>query len=227
MVVSNIDVATNFVSLVRMYLGCWGKNTMRLTKEELRTLHAVVKAAGFNPQKVVLEQGYGYNRDQDGSALGKFVINETCPVCVKNASGILNKTSTGWLNELVGCVASKLGQQSPEAECVTWVVNEIVRSVPLVPIRLTVLGEFLQENPPSMRGSSFLVDHVRDEDSFTDCGGDVGVHSFCKGLLAFRQVTRQENVLHCRACGLRLHYPISVTTYGALRAYFQKHPQDV
>lgn len=78
------------------------------------------------------------------------------------------------------------------------------------PIVLTSIGETLLGYPGSVRG---------DEGELGDC---IGVHDVCDGWVDIKKISTTHNVIVCRSCHLRVVVPMSLKTYGELRAYLME-----
>lgn len=47
----------------------------------------------------------------------------------------------------------------------------------------------------------------------------IGVHEFCRGWIDRQRIAPLYDVVLCRACGLRLAIPNTISTYGQLREF--------
>ena len=47
-------------------------------------------------------------------------------------------------------------------------------------------------------------------------------HDVCGHAVFIRRVSETHQVIFCDGCGLRVHFPANIQTYGELRAYFEK-----
>ncbi|OQA04476.1 MAG: hypothetical protein BWY68_00286 [bacterium ADurb.Bin400] len=209
------DVATMFVDLVLRHK-LWDK-VGTLPEDEVRILFDVVAAAGFNPTRVVPGVLVGHYRDQDGSSTGRtYPINSLCPYKVVGKDSD-HYFATGWLDCALRRVYYGMVRQHESPKKLIEVMNEeIERSVPLEPVRLTPEGDLLREYPPSTLGFGleYFVRHTRDENNLDTC---VGVHEFCSSWMDRRRATETHDAIVCRGCYLRVLFPREVKTYGELR----------
>ena len=197
----------SFVDLAQRHT--WSE-VKELHLDEAKILFEIVSAAGFEPTEVVPGKLRGDYRDQDGSATGEtYSINSFCPYTVLGQGGKNHFRATGWLDQLL-YLASKKGERELILERIR---DEIERSVPLKPIRLTAEGDMLREYPPPIN-SDYFTDHTRDD---RELGGTAGVHDICGGWVDRVQTTRTHDALLCRRCHLRVPFPKEIKTYGELR----------
>lgn len=204
-------IARKFVALATKYAGGW-KEVKALPANELKVLFDTVKAAGFEPKKIIPGKLTGDYCEQDGSPTGKtYDVNGTCRFKIICEEGV-NYHATGWLDTMVW-VMSTGGHRYEEGSPVEQTKREILRSVPLEPVQITVDGGLLREYPPSIQ-MSYLVDHDRDEDELGDCAG---VHMYCGSWVDRQRATKTHDALVCRGCHLRVLFPKKVRTYGELR----------
>ena len=138
-----------------------------------------------------------------------YSINSFCPYTVLGQGGKNHFRATGWLDQLL-YLASKKGERELILERIR---DEIERSVPLKPIRLTAEGDMLREYPPPIN-SDYFTDHTRDD---RELGGTAGVHDICGGWVDRVQTTKTHDALLCRRCHLRVPFPKEIKTYGELR----------
>jgi len=209
-------VSTQFVDLVKKY-SKW-REIKTLSPDEIQILFDTVSAAGFNPNEIVPGWLHGRYRSQDGYTGRTYSINGFCPFKVINQEGEDDYFATGWLD----CALRKVYNYfSPHGlndknTIIEIIGDEMIRSVPLLPIQLTTEGDFLTEYPPSPLNTSYeyFVDHARDEHSLISC---VGVHEHCRGWMDRKRATRTHDAIICRSCHLRVLFPRKVQTYGDLR----------
>jgi hypothetical protein len=83
-------------------------------------------------------------------------------------------------------------------------------------IPLTELGESLQPYP-KFDGSDYKM---LDDNTIGNC---MGVHHVCGGFVDLKEVSKTNNAMICRSCGLRVVLPNTVETYGELREWTEKN----
>lgn len=194
--------AEQFVDCVR--------DTQKDPTKEAAVFFKVVAMAGFEPSRIVPGRIIGDYLEQDGSRTGEtYLVNTTNPHKVVGQNGRDHYHATGWLDSMVR-IAAKIRDRE---ECIDRVKREIERSIPLDPIQLTTEGDGLEECHPSI-DTEYLVDHTRDTDAIRMTAG---VHAFCNGYFDRVEISKTHNALVCRKCHLRVPFPKTVTTYGALR----------
>lgn len=210
-----VHVADSFVDLVKRDYN-WSE-IKTLPDNEIQILFDLVSAAGFEPVKMVPEKLWGKIRGQDGDTGGTYIVNTTCPYKVVGQDGD-HYLATGWLEHIFSHVRRNVAEDYNEL--IRFIAREIERSVPLRPIQLTPLGDFLLEYPS--RRDGYLVDHTRDKHPLPSC---VGIHDCCNGWMDHKRATKTHDVLVCRNCFLRISFPREVKTYGELRqALFSAGP---
>lgn len=205
------EIATAFVELARRY--DW-RQINSLSEEEVGVLLATVSAAGFEEVVVVPGRIVEPTRDLDGTANGgSHTINGFCPFKAVGQDGQNHHRATVWLDQ-----AMQLAREGTDSQAaVAAVVAGIERSVPLKPIPLTIVGDKLQEYPPTGFG---LVDHTRDSHRLSSC---VGIHACCGGWMDRKRTSPTHDVLVCRNCCLRVVFPRGIETYGDLRRHMEEH----
>jgi hypothetical protein len=208
----------------------WGTDELELKVDEISVLFSVVCHAGFEPEAVVPGLIRPIDRDDDGSALGYGpAINPHCRHKVVCENGRDNEIATGWLDAIVGNILTTTGfavygehrQQCREA-AINMVAKMVEESVPLKPIQLNALGDYLCEPNPNYRstfGSSvFFAQHTRDT-SELPVGNNIGVHGICSGRFGRHRTTKDFDAIVCPVCCLRVSIPASIGTYGDLRRH--------
>lgn len=222
---SDLSVATKFVAMMLKYGKAWRitKDTLP-TPEEFEAIREVVAAAGFEPREIIFGKLFGDYLDQDGSVTGeKYAINAFSQLTVIGQDGKPHDFATGWLDCAFLHAQRFLANGEERIQVISKsLAEEIARSRPRAPIRLTEDNDTLIESPPSEYGGSrgYFVDHVREEHVLRE--GVVGIHECCKGFIDRQQATRSHDILLCRRCRLRLPFPNAVKTYGELRAFMTK-----
>jgi len=83
------------------------------------------------------------------------------------------------------------------------------------PIKLTQYGETLLEYPRSSY-TTCVKPKDPEERQLNTC---VGIHGVCNGWMDIREVSSTHKAITCRACGLRVVFPESIKTFGALRKF--------
>jgi hypothetical protein len=210
-----MDVAARLVDLVRDNAGKL-RDSGSFSESEVRVLMDVVEAAGFDQVQLSPGKLRGNYLDQDGRRTGEtYPINILCPFQVMNPSGHVHWVATGWLDCALQRVAHTFGDREKAIEDIS---HEILRSVPLEPIKLTHEGDLLEEYPVDTT-NGYFVDHRRDGDTLISC---VGIHKHCMGFMDRRTTSATHDVILCRACGLRVTFPREVKTFGELRQALAK-----
>ncbi|HLD51056.1 hypothetical protein A3K34_01985 [candidate division WWE3 bacterium RIFOXYC1_FULL_40_10] len=207
------SVVNAFADLVVKYKDTGWEHQTHLSDTELKVVEDIVKAAGFDPQLITLGRLYGHYTDQDGSKTGEtYCINGYFPYKVISRDGE-DYMATGWLNDIFRLATAFLRNRD---RLIAEVTAQVLKSVPLMPIQLTEEGDFLREYPPRplFAGYEYFVTHTADEAKLACC---VGVHDLCNGWVDRRQASKEQDVLSCRRCGLRVYFPHKVKTYGDLR----------
>lgn len=146
--------------------------------------------------------------DQDGSwGTGRYYqANPLSGLVVYKDDEVVFPEAIRWLESLWGLV--RRGTDAEEIE------GRIVSSRPLEPVTLTQYGEQLRQNPahPSSVGEKNATEE-------TQIGQCCPVHDVCNSWMDVKHISETHNALVCRGCGLRVVYPVGVTTYGELRQY--------
>jgi hypothetical protein len=212
------DVATRFVDLALRYSD-WNKVKVEdLHGDEVSIFLETIRAAGFGDVKIIMGKLVGRERDCDGRYSGEtWQINETCPYKVTSSEGVDHHPASVWLNGLMGVVKSSTQQDLNLQQIIERVQLEIERSVPLKPIQLSDVGDFLLEYPPS--NTMTFPDHSKDDNKLSSC---VGIHEHCHGWVDRKRTSKTHDVLVCRSCFLRIVFPAEIKTYGELRIYMNK-----
>ncbi len=187
-----------------------------LSDEVAKNLFILLEVAGFEVDEVISGRV---------GRIGGDDVNKLCPYKVVS-NGRDHVFVTGWLDAMVRLVASGCANlpMSEEAHeiLVAKVHDEIARSQPLKPIRLTLTGQELVENPPQPQNGNYLVDHTRDETPLLapNDGGvlPVGVHRRCRGRIYRHCGSELSDALVCSTCHLRVEFPRETATFGRLRA---------
>lgn len=220
---SNTDLALGFLKLVMKYRNEWSYANPRHTPEEIELLVCVVREAGFDGRAIHPGHLYGRYRDQDGSAGRAFPINTCCAFVVEGPD---TDFATGWLDCLVRRTRDreyvwKAATAKNKAVAISFVVKEIERSRPFIPILLTAEGDTLTECQPQplCDCTEYLVDHTRDDNQLRSC---VGVHRRCGGGIYRIGATDDCDALSCANCRIRILFPQGIKTYGDLRIHMEK-----
>jgi hypothetical protein len=210
------EIASRFVSLVsnREWVG-----KPVLPREEIDVLSDLVRAAGFNPGTLQ----YGSVRIRTMSSQGNGAFRNTeCPYHVLDKDGTLNWFASGWLDCALSRVRFDLAVvENRTAEklhrAAEAIAEEIRRSIPFPPIRLTEDDEYLCEpvrGPKKGELWEYFVDHLKDTDTLKS---DLGIHQYCNGLVRYTQVSPVRYALYCERCHLRIKFYNGTSTYGQLR----------
>lgn len=208
-----VALATQFVDLALNYER-WDE-IKELPADEVRVLVETVAAAGFRPTSVVPGKLRGHYLDEDGSRTREtYSINSSCPYKVICQNGDDYFFATGWLDSALYRVLRNRRDGADRQQLIEVLRQEIERSVPLEPIRLTAEGDLLHEDPPSARINGYLADHTRDDHKLISCAG---VHAYCNGYVDRGHVMEMQDALLCRKCHLRVLFPREIQTYGELR----------
>lgn len=201
------EIAQSFVDLALKY--DWGLVT-ELPPSDVQILFETVSAAGFKVMKVVPGKLRGDYLEQGGERTGKtYPINSFCPYKVVSQTGEDYFHATGWLDCALRLVI-RTGMDRPQL--IKRVQQEIKRSIPLDPIKLTTEGDMLREYPSS--SNDYFVDHTRDDCILSSC---VGIHDRCNGWVERLKATATYDALSCRHCHMRILFPKEVKTYRDLR----------
>lgn len=203
------------VETARQFVDCM-HGEERSSEKDVMVFFKIVAMAGFEPSLVVPGRLVGNYLDQDGSKTGEtYPINTTNPYKVVGQNGCDHYHATGWLDSIVRITGKALDRE----ECIQRVRREIERSMPLEPIKLTAEGDMLKECHPAIN-TEYLVDHTRDTDAIRMTAG---VHAYCRGYLDRVEISATHNALVCRRCHLRVPFPKTAATYGALRGTLALH----
>ncbi len=178
-----------------------------LTDDQLSLLLELVSLGGFEP--VRLEQGEMKRKYNDCDDFYTVNRNLFYKVILEHGE---SEEATGWLETIFSKALEILSWGWSEGNFYEKVQKEILEGIPLDPIRLTKENEFMRQYPPK----SYFSGHTRDENSI---GSTAGVHTYCHGFIDMKRTSITHNALHCRACGLRVTFPVDVKTYGELRKY--------
>ena len=127
--------------------------------------------------------------------------------------------ATIWLDGLLFSVFQ--AKEKDREALVLMVIGEIEESIPLEPIKLTREGNFLREFsvPPARR-------HTRDEHDLP-AADRVGGHEYCGGWMERHRSTKDEDVLVCCKCYLRVYFPAETKTFGELRWNLDRRLSDI
>ncbi len=99
-------------------------------------------------------------------------------------------------------------------------VDEIIRSQPFQPIRLTNNDDYLIEPRPKPNlKDKYLVNHLDDNDPIELAAGN---HQGCGGLVEKNDFGENKHQFICGSCDLKVSFPHSIINYGDLRKYFNK-----
>jgi hypothetical protein len=200
-----------------------------LAPQESAIVRGVLTEAGFSPGTVVRGVLIGKSKDHDGMVVNSYRINPKFGfkvVCLDQKDEVF---ATGWLDCLFRQTSSILfdpSQNPQNDDIVDRAIRaakaaelEIRRSKPLVPIRLTSEGDFLQEYPPSpfhYAEYPYFVEHRREDSQVSTCVS-VGIHKYCGCVINRRRSAEDRDALVCAGCHLRVTFPRFVHTYGELR----------
>ena len=179
---------------------------------------AALSAAGFEFGGLAsIPPDGAHFRTIDPNAVGDVAqVYRKFPYKVVDSDGKVLNRATGWLISVVGLTL--VGKHGDSEHLVRSIKAEIERSIPLEPIQLNIEGDFLCERPPDY-ATSFLVDHVHDEDPLTE---NVGVHgAYCGGLMNYIKTTKTYSVIVCGRCHLRVLFHKDHSTYGSLRKFVE------
>ena len=213
------EVATQFVDLALKYKGAWKEKT-DFTPEEMQIVFNLVLTAGFCAKEVVSGKLEGNYVDEEGrSTREKFLVNEYSTLKViyqDDGKEGDDFAATRWLDcSLRGVIYYPgWGKEKTREEHISGLIKSIEKSIPLEPIQLTLVGDFLCEYPPA------TGHHTRDEDELGPHSG--GVHKFCRGYMERHRATEHSDVLVCKSCCLRVYIPKHIKTYGELREVLTK-----
>jgi hypothetical protein len=220
---STTEIAEKFVNLILKYEN-W-REVKNILEEEIQVLFELVSTAGHNPKQIVPGRLFEDIYDEQGRATGeKSPVNYLCPYKAIDQNDSDNFFATGWLDcalrRVFGC--KKIESKD---RLIKVIDAEIVRSVPLQPVQITVVGDFLREYPPKKRTFAFnyFVDHARDDSILQCC---VGIHESlqkpCNGWMERFSDTDTEDSIICQKCHLMVLFPKEIRTYGGLRQEIAK-----
>jgi hypothetical protein len=185
-------------------------------------LVAVLRAAGFNPHRVVRGQALEEGRP----------VNSRFPFKVIGQDNEDDIFVTGWLDQLVRVAVDKnsiYGERVSREERIRIIAAEIERSVPLKPIVLTNKGDTLCEFPSSRRTSEYgyFIEHTGDRSPLRSTYSSartsvaIGVHKPSCGGDILHAFTAHVHQLTCTgtSCALMVKLPkgVPIETYGQLR----------
>ena len=171
----------------------------------------LVSCAGFKPSEIV----EGQILEDVPDSTRKDPVNRSC--MYKVVTGQRDHAfATGWLDNMLSYGLGFYNQEGLHDK----LYEQLIKSTPLDPIRLTKEGDFLIESEPKVNWRDicpYLVTHTKNEDKI-----GMSIHGYCHGWLDLRRTTETHNALFCRACYLRVALPLEIKTYGELRNYIEE-----
>ena len=201
-----IFVATRFVDLALKHKP-WDK-VSTLPADDVKTLLDLVSAAGFEPKEVVPGCIVIPHADEE-----KAVVNNNCHFKVLDEDEKNHWQATAWLDQALRHVVLGANQKdTPREQLIEEIRIEIEKSIPLEPIQITSEGDLIGEYPPEYCGFGSLTTHSRDHNTLGTC-----VHKYCNGWVDRKRVTKTNDALVCRACHMRVLFPMEIKTFGELR----------
>ena len=188
--------------------------------EDFQVVFELCSVAGFEPSSIKL-----------GRLTLNGKVNPFSPFIIVGEEGEDNEFATGWLNDTFSIVESnrpgpedfhKNSVDENHKNLCLKLKEEVMRSIPLEPIRLNERGDLLIESARGLRAGSphYFVNHGKDEDKLGR-GMIVGVHKYCGMLLDRRRATKTGDAIVCRICGRLTIFPKVTETYGELRKALQ------
>ncbi len=213
------NIAVSFVNLALRYGSDWSE-VQRLTIPEFQRLLRTVTVAGFQADGLIpgrMEVSY-----RGDTGIETHVVNTFCPFKVLYRQED-QRYATGWLDCALRLVVDGTKEGKYRGSLVEAIRAEIERAVPLRPIQLTAEREYLVEFLPRPFGPDgkypYFIDHVQDTDALGPA--TVGLHLCCGGCLDRIKVAEDYDVIACRSCNLRVHFPSTVGTYRDLREHLE------
>ena len=201
------EASNAFANMVNM-LGPALRHNKSLGQGELQAMFDLVSCAGFNPTQIV--EGQIFEDVPDSTR--KDPVNRSCMYKVVTGEED-NSFATGWLDNMLCYALDSYNQEGLHSK----LYEQLIKSTPLYPIRLTKEGDLLIESTPNVNWRDirpYLVAHTKDEDKI-----GVSIHGYCYGRLDYKRTTETQRTLFCRECNFRIALPLEIKTYGELRAY--------
>ncbi|OGM19322.1 hypothetical protein A2955_05100 [Candidatus Woesebacteria bacterium RIFCSPLOWO2_01_FULL_37_19] len=124
-----IEIADKFIEYINSYDR---KSFKHINQEPNPILFRLLTAAGFENRNLIIGNLRGFNRDQDGSVVGYYDINEYSPYIVQYADGRDDNFATGWLDSVIKFVLFNTDKTRPLDE---QLIKVIKSSKPLTPIQ--------------------------------------------------------------------------------------------